>query len=541
MSVFSFSCGDDYDGTKPDIVNEPEQISEHVVNHIERMLDRAGNESSRINDSTVLHHFELTKAFYSSNNQNPVWSDAGRWLPIADSLVSFIDSCRVFGLFPGDYHLKNLASIRQQTEDTLRAKDALLWTTGDLLMTDAFLSIAKDIKQGRIPVDTITGRRDSLVDRKVYVDILKQFVQGNGIYDLMHSLEPLHEGYVEIRQALPSFIDSAEFRRSTYISYPMKDSMALVDLVQRRMFELDYLVSPKEEMDTTAFRQLISRYQKKNNLKVTGKLNQETVNKLNMTDLERFKIIALTLDKYKQIPDTMPATRVWVNIPSYWLKVFADDTVTLESRVIVGASKTPTPEIVSMIGNFVTYPQWTVPFSIIHKEMIPKIQKDINYIVKQNLMVVDRNDNVVDPKTIDWKKMSKKYFPYQIKQRQGDDNSLGVMKFNFRNKHSVYLHDTNARWLFQKSQRSLSHGCVRVQKWKELAEFLVRNDTLKIPVDSLNNWIARKEKRVVSGFERVPIFIRYFTCEAREGKIRFYEDIYGSDRILRERYFANKL
>ncbi len=539
--VFAFACGDDYDESKPDIVNEPGQITEHVVNHIERMLERADKESSRINDSTLLTHADLTEAFYKENDLKPVWANAGAWLPIADSLMAFIDSCRVYGLFPGDYHQKNLASIRLQTLDTLKAKDAVLWTTGDLLMTDAFLSMAKDIKQGRIPVDTTTGRRDSVVDGKIYVDVLKQFVQRKSIYELMHSLEPKHDGYVQLREALPSFIDSAEFKRSTYINYPMKDSAVLVEMVQRRMFELDYMQSPKEEMDTTALKKLIAGYQKKNKLQVTGKLNAETVNKLNMTDLERFKLVALTMDKYKQIPDTMPSTRVWVNIPSYWLKVFAEDTVTLESRVIVGTSKTPTPEIVSMIGNFVTYPQWTVPFSIIHKEMIPRIQKDINYLVKQNLMVVDKDDNVVDPKKIDWKKMSKKYFPYQIKQRQGDDNSLGVMKFNFRNKHSVYLHDTNARWLFQKTQRSLSHGCVRVQKWKELAEFLVRNDTLKIPVDSLNSWISRKEKRVVSGFERVPIFIRYFTCEGKEGKIRFYEDIYGNDRILRERYFANKL
>jgi murein L,D-transpeptidase YcbB/YkuD len=255
---------------------------------------------------------------------------------------------------------------------------------------------------------------------------------------------------------------------------------------------------------------------------------------------DRFRQIAVNLDKYKLLPDTLPSTRVWVNIPSYQLKLYEADTLVVESKVIVGKAKTPTPELVSMIRNFITYPQWTVPSSIVHKEMIPKIQQNIDYLVKQNLMVVDKNDNLVDPNTINWSKMSKKYFPYVIRQRQGDDNSLGVIKFNFRNKHSVYLHDTNARWLFQQSKRSLSHGCVRVQKWKELAEFLVRKDSLTMPTDTLSNWIKRKEKHEVSGFERVPIYFRYFTCEAVDGKIRFYEDIYGIDSKFVEHYFATK-
>jgi murein L,D-transpeptidase YcbB/YkuD len=172
--------------------------------------------------------------------------------------------------------------------------------------------------------------------------------------------------------------------------------------------------------------------------------------------------------------------------------------------------------------------------------MLPKIQASTDYLLKQNLMVVDANDSVLNPDNINWKRLNKKNFPYVIKQRQGDDNSLGVLKFNFPNRYSVYLHDTNARWLFSKQNRALSHGCVRIKEFMKLADFLVRNDTLRFPPDTLRTWIARREKHVVSGFRRVPIFIRYFTCEARNGKIKFYDDIYGEDRLLSERYFDNK-
>jgi murein L,D-transpeptidase YcbB/YkuD len=222
------------------------------------------------------------------------------------------------------------------------------------------------------------------------------------------------------------------------------------------------------------------------------------------------------------------------------LYVYADDTLAFHSRVIVGAPKTRTPLLNSEISNFITYPQWTVPYSIIFKEMLPKIQKDVSYLVKENLMVVDKSDSVINPDSINWAALNRSRFPYLLRQRQGDDNSLGVIKFNFRNKYSVYLHDTNARWLFGKSERALSHGCVRVQDWQKLSNFLVRADTLRFPKDTLKAWIGRQEKHVISGFPKLPLYIRYFTVEEKQGKLKFYDDVYGEDRQLNEKYFAGK-
>lgn len=293
-------------------------------------------------------------------------------------------------------------------------------------------------------------------------------------------------------------------------------------------------------MDTAAWRNAIRSYQQYKGLKITGKINENTVASLNNTDWEKFKRIAINLDRYKLLPDTLPNTYVWVNLPSYNLKLFHFDSVSLESKVIVGSTRTRTPLLTSEISHFITYPQWTVPYSIIFKEMLPQIQRNIGYLNKQNLMVVDKNDSIIDPATIDWSILSKKYFPYLLKQRQGDDNSLGVLKFNFANKYSVYLHDTNARWLFSKTSRALSHGCVRVKEWEKLSHFLVRNDSVRYHPDTLRSWIQRQEKHVVYGFRKVPIFIRYFTCEGSDGKVKFYDDIYGEDKIVRQRYFADK-
>src|SRR5437763_8908740 len=113
--------------------------------------------------------------------------------------------------------------------------------------------------------------------------------------------------------------------------------------------------------------------------------------------------------------------------------------------------------------------------SIIKKDILPGLKRDKGYIARQGFHLIDLNDNEIDPYTINWSKY-RNSIPYRVVQGSGDDNALGVLKFNFPNKYAVYLHDTNQRYLFGKSSRALSHGCVRVQQWKSLADYIFRYD-----------------------------------------------------------------
>ncbi|RYY54558.1 MAG: hypothetical protein EOO05_20190 [Chitinophagaceae bacterium] len=197
-------------------------------------------------------------------------------------------------------------------------------------------------------------------------------------------------------------------------------------------------------------------------------------------------------------------------------------------------------------------PYRPIPTSIIAKDIIPAAKKNPGYFAKRGYSLIDGNGDEVDPYEVDWTRYSKG-IPYKVVQGSGDDNALGILKFNFPNKYAVYLHDTNQRYLFGQAMRSLSHGCVRVQQWKELAYQLIRYDNsdglppeevsdLKAsPVeDSMTTWLDRKEKHRIPVRKKVPVFIRYFTCEGKNGKLVFYDDIYGEDRILQSRYFARK-
>ncbi len=532
-----FSCGEKKPDEK-DIVKEPEQLADRIHKNLRELLDYAGNNQGLINDSTIVSGIGTVKTVYDKNGYTAIWSSDGNWMPAGDSLFQFIKESKHYGLFPSDYNYKLLSAMHQRlAADTLARKDAVVWSKADVLLTDALLSISKHLKRGRLPLDSLSMTADSALTEEYYLSIINEAVQSRQITQTLQKLEPRLSGYTELKGGINSFLDSVQFKNYTYLPFPVKDSAAFYSLLQKRLLEENILDTVFALPDTAKFRIAIAKYQSLNNLKTTGRANENTIKSLNNTDWEKYKRIALSLDKYKLMADTLPLTYVWVNLPSFKLKVINNDTMVMESRVIVGASKTRTPELYSEISNFITYPQWTVPYSIIFKEMLPAIQRDTNYLIRQNLMVVDRYDSVISPSQINWSKLNKNKFPYLLKQRQGDDNSLGVLKFNFRNKYAVYLHDTNARWLFSKPARALSHGCVRVQDWKSLAHFLVRNDSVKYNIDTLSNWIARQEKHVVSGFKKLPLFIRYFTCEGKNGRIRFYDDIYAEDKILIEKYF----
>lgn len=538
------ACGDSEKPKDKDIVEQPEKfevrVSENIKTALAFMLDNKG----RLNDTVVLADDTMVNEAYNRNNNQPIWSAQEKWNAIGEGLFRFIASSKEYGLFPNDYHFRTLSSIRDQiSRDSISQKNAALWSRAELMMTDAFLLMARHLKQGHFTRDSLYIRTDSILGPSFYPDILDKVRQTRNVAGTLQSLEPTYKGYADLKQGLKYFLDSiGTFKRYTHLTYtyPLKDSAAFYQTLQRRLFEDDILPSATEYVDTATWRQVLKDYQTKKGLKPTGRINENTVTSLNYTNWDRFKRVAITLDRYKIATDSFPETYIWVNLPSYYLRVYDTDTIAMESRVIVGQPKTRTPLLTSSVSNFITYPQWTVPYSIIYKEMLPKIKKDVNYLNKQNLMVVDRNDSIIDPYTVNWAALGKGNFPYLLKQRQGDDNSLGVLKFNFPNKYDVYLHDTNARWLFSNSNRAMSHGCVRVKDFMKLADFLVRNDTLKFHPDTLRNWIKREEKHVVSGFKRVPIYIRYFSCEGKEGKLRIYEDIYGEDKILKERYFADK-
>ncbi|MGC4034533.1 MAG: L,D-transpeptidase family protein [Chitinophagaceae bacterium] len=535
-----------------EIVAKPEDIDKKTGEIISQALQYASDNAGKIDDSITLRQPINAKFLYGQQDIKAVWSQQEHWTSLGDSLFDFIKQSELYGLFSKDYHIRQLSSIRERIQqDSVDRKDAALWARADVMLTDAFIQMASDLKLGRLPNDSISQRKDSVLPQEFFQQQFSDFLKNGSITQIADSLEPKNQDYLALRLAIRQFLDSADFKQHTILTYPTKDTAAFArDLLKRLTEEQGLITDSIPFTDSVHVSKYISKYQKKRGLTIDGKFGKQVVAALNTSDSDRFVNIAISLDRYKLLPPAMPEKYLWVNLPGYYLQLREADTVRIESKIICGKPLTRTPLLTSSISNMVTYPQWTIPESIILKEVLPGLKKDTGYLTKKGYVLIDNNNQEVNPATVNWQKY-KKGIPYRVIQGSGDDNALGILKFNFNNKYAVYLHDTNQRYLFSRASRSLSHGCVRVQSWEKLAYYLMANDSISavkadsikpkfMPSDSLKAWLVRKEKHVLPVKNRIPLFIRYITCEARDGKVVFYDDVYGEDKLLRDRYFAGK-
>lgn len=547
LLCFATACNNAKQPPKTDIAKTPEELDIKASDVIQAALKFAAENEGKVDDTIQLIYTNQLRLVYENNQFNTIWSSKEQWKSLADSLLHFIEYAKLYGLFPEDYHFPALDSLSRKFKDTLAnsKRDAVQWAKADLMLTDGFLHIVKDLKLGRLPQDSISQRKDSVLSDSFYLQQFETVQQNGSLTETLHSLEPTHPGYIALKEGIKQFLSSADNRVYTIVPpRPKKDSLPFTQALQQRLYESAFIDSI--QVDSMQLAEGIKTFQRAREITVDGKAGSETIRLLNQTDKDRFVRIAISLDRYKMLPEKMPARYVWVNLPGYNMQLIEEDSVLLSSKIVCGKSITRTPVLTSAISDMITYPQWTIPNSIIVKEVLPALKRDTNYLARKGYSLIDSKGDVINPGSVDWSKYSKG-IPYKVVQGSGDENALGVLKFNFPNKYSVYLHDTNQRYLFGRGMRSLSHGCVRVQEWEELAYYIIRYDYRDKPAenglaaeDSLATWLERKEKHTIPVKKRLPLYIRYFTCEGKDGQLLFYDDIYGEDKTLRERFFAGK-
>ena len=550
LCLFVFSCKTKSKQTGDTIANNPVDLQEKAKGIISRSMERAVNNNGKLEDSTLLlSQARISKLIYEKNDFTPIWCNKEQWLPPGDSLYQFIVKAQLYGLFPDDYHVKELSEIREKFIADSAAKsdrkEATLWAGADMMLTDAFVRIIKDIKLGRLPQDSVTLRKDSVLSDEFYQQHFDSLQQAGSLTRVVQSLEPKQRGYRLLKKGIQKFLDSADYRQFTIVPSPGKDAEQFKKALQKRLYEEGFIESDSISADSMQLAQAIKKFQQKKGIAVDGKVGEGTIRMLNINDQEKFIRIAISMDKYKMLPEKMPSKYIWVNLPSYQMQLIEGDSAKISSKIICGKPKTSTPLLTSAISELITYPQWVPPPSIIMKEILPAVKKNPDYLARKGFSLLDSKGEEVDPFSVDWSKYSKA-IPYKVVQGSGDANALGILKFVFSNKYSVYLHDTNQRYLFGQTMRSLSHGCVRVQEWEKLAYYILRNDSINAggsgysKADSVRTWLQKKQKHSIAIKNKIPVFIRYISCEGKDGGIVFYDDIYGNDKMLREKYFANK-
>jgi murein L,D-transpeptidase YcbB/YkuD len=228
-----------------------------------------------------------------------------------------------------------------------------------------------------------------------------------------------------------------------------------------------------------------------------------------------------------------------VNIPEYRLYVFEKGQQKLSMNVIVGKTMNSTPIFSDKMEFVVLSPYWNVPVSILQKEIAPHVANNPGYLDKLDMEVVTEKGTQVSPSSINWSSINEDNFHYIVRRRPGPKNDLGDVKFVFPNNNNIYLHDTPHDELFSQSKRNFSHGCIRVEKPIDLAEYLLRNVPGYDRSTILNTISIRKEKTVRLK-QPLPVYLVYFTSWVDDkGNIHFYDDIYGHDKVLAKKYFSS--
>jgi murein L,D-transpeptidase YcbB/YkuD len=219
---------------------------------------------------------------------------------------------------------------------------------------------------------------------------------------------------------------------------------------------------------------------------------------------------------------------VLVNAAGFETRVVEDGRTIWSSKVIVGTPENQTVFFSDRMETVVFNPYWGVPKSIILNEMVPDSGGDPSWFDREGYEVTDLNGQVISPYNVDWYNLNSKQLPIGVRQPPGPNNALGEIKFLFPNEHSIYMHDTPSKPLFEQDSRAFSHGCVRVQNPREFAEIILGWDQQRIA-----STLAGTRDHSVPVEDRIDVHVAYFTAWPDEnGNIRYHEDVYGRDRLL---------
>lgn len=288
---------------------------------------------------------------------------------------------------------------------------------------------------------------------------------------------------------------------------------AVAALRKRLVFAGDLKSDSGSDVFDDELLKAVKAYQEKQYLNADGVADASMIKELNIPVEARIKTIIVNMERCRWLSPEIFKTGefISVNIPSYKLIYVRGKKPVLVSNVVVGKDIHKTVVFSGKISYLAFSPYWNVPTSILEKEIKPAIEKDPGYLEKHNMEWVDE----------------------RVRQKPGGNNSLGLVKFMFPNQNNIYLHDSPAKSLFNKEERAFSHGCVRVQKARELAQMIMKNDQ-GWSASKVDEAMNKGEEQSVPLKTKIPVYIAYFTAIADDdsGNVKFFEDIYERDEKL---------
>ncbi len=486
-------------------------------------------------------HQELEK-FYENRNYSLAWLGANQPLDFHKDLQQAMANAWREGLEEDNYEFEQITPLMREVYNGKPEVDINKMLELDLWLTSAYMTYGTHLLQGRIDPSSLNKRwhaEPRSVDMAAH---LQQAIEKRNIEQSLMALNPPHEAYSQLRNAFLQYKEIADNggwptvpqdpENKVFEKGDTSESIAV--LSDRLRTEGDYNVPDLSGQDPYVYDEYmemaIEKFQKRYGLKVDGLVGPSTLAALNVSAEDRAEQIRLNMERMRWLPEDFAQNAIVVNVPEYKLRVYEGGNEVMEMKVVVGREYRSTPVFNDQMQYLEFSPTWNVPMSIARKDILPALKKDPGYASRNNFEIYpnwNEDAQPIDPYSVDWEAMSESDFGYRVVQQPGPSNSLGQVKFMFPNNMAIYLHDTPAEHLFDRTERTYSSGCIRVERPVELADYILEDHNRSQIRDLMNE---PNPKAVTVNGKDLAVQIVYKTAWVdEEGVVNFRDDIYGHD------------
>jgi murein L,D-transpeptidase YcbB/YkuD len=470
--------------------------------------------------------------FYDARGFAPIWLADNAPAARVGRLLDLLKTADRHGLSAVDY---NVAEI----ERLLHAADVQSLARLEFALSRAALRYAADLLGARVaaielPADVKIAPRPLDVER-----VLRELARSEDPAGPLEALAPADPAYAQLRDWLAEYrAIKARGGWRNVASGPTLDPGARdprVPALRRRLAVTDG--APAEPVDADAAEifdiELVAallRFQARHGLAVDGRLGRRTLAALNRSVDSRIAQIVVNLDRLRARPAT-EATFIEVNVPGFALRAVEAGETRLEMPVVVGRETRATPIFSSRVTEVIFNPTWTVPAKLVREDLLPRLRANPQALVDLGFRFYRGSGEErveVDPRKVDWRKVAPHAVPYWVRQDPGPKNALGQVRLTLPNIYDVFLHDTPDRHYFERAERALSSGCVRLERPLELAEWVLRATPgwTREAIEAADAGAATKNVPVR---RPIPLHFVYFTAFVQDGDLHLRDDIYGVD------------
>lgn len=483
-------------------------------------------------ESSGLDSIQWLKTLYQKNQYNSLWFTDSLGINLDGlALIDQITNANNFGLDTRSYKLNAILALKKDIANSKNKEGKYaLGANLELLLSYTYMLFGMQLNSGVLQaIDSFT----ILPKKKFKLDLPNYLLNAHNEDSVMPkllALQPQQQQYKYLQKGMLKFLKSSSLStRNVNVINFREDSLKSIQLAKEALILHQYLTEKNKD---SLFARALLRFQEEHGLSKDGLIGKNTADALSLSPYAYYNKIRCSLERWRWKPP-LDATSLYVNIPGYKLKVFKEGQLDGEYKTVVGSFKNQTPEIIDTLEYIVAYPYWNVPRKISVEEILIKAQKDSTYLSRNNYEVLNYSRDLIDPNSIDWGQIDQESFNYLMRQKGGATNSLGLVKFIFPNKHAIYLHDTPTKYYFDYETRAYSHGCIRVQRALDLADYLLSSDKNKFTLDSIYKYIKKEKEKPIRLNKKIPIYVYYFPVEADSlGNLTFYNDIYGIDKKL---------